>query len=145
MRSTYIAAVFIAFLAAPALAQTAPSGTTMRVVGTVDKLDGNNLTVNMRDGSAVTVMLADTAAVFGATRSARTQSWAGPVALEEENESVRPLQKPQGLCHDWRIRHGDLDAGHYPAVRLRYWLWGAESELHPNGRTLFNEALWRAP
>ncbi len=68
MRSTYIAAVFIAFLAAPALAQTAPSGTTMRVVGTVDKLDGNNLTVNMRDGSAVTVMLADTAAVFGAEK-----------------------------------------------------------------------------
>jgi hypothetical protein len=65
MRSTYIAAVFIAFLAAPALAQTAPAGTTMRVVGTVDKLDGNNLTVNMKDGQAVTVMLADNAAVFG--------------------------------------------------------------------------------
>ena len=65
MRSTYIAAVFIAFLAAPALAQTAPAGTTMRVVGTVDKLDGNNLTVNMKDGPAVTVVLADNAAVFG--------------------------------------------------------------------------------
>src|SRR3954454_14488518 len=65
MRSTYIAAVFIAVLAAPALAQTAPAGTTMRVVGTVDKLDGNNLVVNMKDGQAVTVMLADNAAVFG--------------------------------------------------------------------------------
>jgi hypothetical protein len=65
MRSTHIAAVFIAFLAAPALAQTAPSGTTMRVAGTVDKLDGNNLTVNMKDGQAVSVMLADNAAVFG--------------------------------------------------------------------------------
>jgi hypothetical protein len=66
MRSTYIAAaVLIAFLAAPALAQTAPSGTTMRVAGTVDKLDGNNLTVNMTDGQPVTVVLADNAAVFG--------------------------------------------------------------------------------
>ena len=65
MRSTYIAAVLIAFLAAPALAQTAPSGTTMRVAGTVDKLDGNNLTVNMKDGPPVIVVLADNAAVFG--------------------------------------------------------------------------------
>jgi hypothetical protein len=65
MRSTYIATVLIAFLAAPALAQTAPSGTTMRVAGTVDKLDGNNLTVNMKDGPPVIVVLADNAAVFG--------------------------------------------------------------------------------
>jgi hypothetical protein len=65
MRSTYIAAVFIAFLAVPALAQTPADGTRVRVVGTVDKLDGNNLTVNMKDGPAVTVVLADNAAVFG--------------------------------------------------------------------------------
>jgi hypothetical protein len=65
MRSTYIAAVFIAFVAGPALAQTPPAATPMRVVGTVDKLDGNNLTVNMKDGQAVTVVLADNAAVFG--------------------------------------------------------------------------------
>jgi hypothetical protein len=65
MRWRYIAAVFIAFLAAPALAQTPPAGTTMRVAGTVDKLDGNNLTVNMKDSPAVTVVLADNAAVFG--------------------------------------------------------------------------------
>ena len=64
MRSTHIAALFIAFLALPALAQ-APAGTTMRVAGTVDKLDGNNLTVNMKDSPAVTVVLADNAAVFG--------------------------------------------------------------------------------
>ena len=65
MRSTYSAAVVIALLAVPALAQT-PAGTTpMRVAGTVDKLDGNNLTVNMKDGPAVTVLLADNAAVFG--------------------------------------------------------------------------------
>ena len=65
MRSTYSAWVVIALLAVPALAQT-PAGTTpTRVAGTVDKLDGNNLTVNMKDGPAVTVLLADNAAVFG--------------------------------------------------------------------------------
>ena len=65
MRSTYIAAVFIAFLAAPVLAQTPPEGARMRVAGTVGKLDGNNLTVNITDGQPVTVVLADNAAVFG--------------------------------------------------------------------------------
>jgi len=65
MRSTYSAWVVIALLAVPALAQT-PAGTTpTRVTGTLDKLDGNNLTVNMKDGPAVTVLLADNAAVFG--------------------------------------------------------------------------------
>jgi hypothetical protein len=65
MRSTCSAAAFILFLALPALAQTPPAGTPMRVVGSVDKLDGNNLTVNMKDGQAVTVALADNAVVFG--------------------------------------------------------------------------------
>ncbi len=65
MRSTCSAAAFILFLALPALAQTPPAGTPMRVVGSVDKLDGNNLTVNIKDGQAVTVALADNAAVFG--------------------------------------------------------------------------------
>src|SRR5215813_7779618 len=65
MRSTYSAAVVIALLAVPALAQTPAGTTSTRVAGTVDKLDGNNLTVNMKDGPAVTVLLADNAAVFG--------------------------------------------------------------------------------
>jgi hypothetical protein len=65
MRPKYIAALVIAFFAMPALAQAPADGTRVRVVGTVDKLDGNNLTVNMKDGPAVTVMLADNAAIFG--------------------------------------------------------------------------------
>ena len=65
MRSTYRVAVFIALLAPPVLAQTPPATTAMRVAGTVDKLDGSNMTVKMQDGQAVTVVLADNAAVFG--------------------------------------------------------------------------------
>ena len=65
MRPTYIAALFIAFLAVPALAQTPAGGTRQRVVGTVDRLDGNNLMVKSNDGQPVTVVLNDNAAVFG--------------------------------------------------------------------------------
>ena len=65
MRWTYIP-VFIAFLTTiPALAQTPPEGTRIRVAGTVGKLDGNNLTVDTTDGQTVTVVLADNAVVFG--------------------------------------------------------------------------------
>jgi len=65
MRPTYIAALFIAFLAVPALAQTPAEGTRQRVVGTVDRLDGNNLMVKANDGQPVTVVLDGNAAVFG--------------------------------------------------------------------------------
>ena len=65
MRSTYIAALFVAFITMPALAQAPPEGTRQRVVGTVDKLDGNNLMVKSNDGQPVTVVLDDNAAVFG--------------------------------------------------------------------------------
>jgi len=65
MRPTYIAALFIAFLAMPALAQTPAEGTRQRVVGTVDRLDGNNLMVKANDGQPVTVVLDGNAAVFG--------------------------------------------------------------------------------
>ena len=63
MRSTYIATLFIAFIAMPALAPA--EGARQRVVGTVDKLDGNNLMVKANDGQPVTVVLDDNAAVFG--------------------------------------------------------------------------------
>src|SRR6516164_10091997 len=65
MRSTYIATLFIAFIAMPALAQAPAEGTRQRVVGTVDKLDSNNLMVKANDGQPVTVVLDDNAVVFG--------------------------------------------------------------------------------
>jgi len=65
MRSTYIATLFIAFIAMPALAQAPAEVARQRVVGTVDKLDGNNLMVKANDGQPVTVVLDDNAAVFG--------------------------------------------------------------------------------
>ena len=64
MRSTSIfAAVFAAFLALPVLAQSPPAGTPARIRGTVDKLDGQALSVTQRDGQIVTVTLASGAAI----------------------------------------------------------------------------------
>ena len=60
-----IATLFIAFIAMPALAQAPAEGTRQRVVGTVDKLDSNNLMVKANDGQPVTVVLDDNAVVFG--------------------------------------------------------------------------------
>ena len=68
MFSKFIAAVVIGFLAVPALAQTPSQGTRVRVAGTVDKLDGNNLTVDTKGAQPITVVLADNAAVFGVER-----------------------------------------------------------------------------
>ena len=58
MRMTAIVAVLIGFFIVPALAQTTPTSTPLRVRGTVEKLDGQNLTVKSRDGQSLTIALA---------------------------------------------------------------------------------------
>ena len=51
-------------IAVPALAQTpAPANPPVRIRGTVDKLDGNKLTVKSRDGQSVDIVLADNVGV----------------------------------------------------------------------------------
>jgi hypothetical protein len=58
MRSrSFFAAVFVAALALPAVAQN-PDTTPTRIRGTVDKLDGQTLVVRSRDGQALTIALA---------------------------------------------------------------------------------------
>ena len=46
------------------LAQPPPAGTPTRIRGTVDKLDGQNLTVKSRDGQMLTIELAANVAVI---------------------------------------------------------------------------------
>jgi hypothetical protein len=59
MRSkSLFAAIFVALLALPVLAQNPPEGTPTRIRGTVDKLDGQTLTVKSRDGQSLTIALA---------------------------------------------------------------------------------------
>jgi len=52
------AGALIAMLAFPAVAQQAPQGTPTRIRGTVEKLDGQTLTVKSREGQQVTITLA---------------------------------------------------------------------------------------
>ena len=59
MRSkSLVAAAFAAVLALPAIAQNPPASPPTRIRGTVEKLDGNALTVKSREGEEVTVTLA---------------------------------------------------------------------------------------
>ena len=64
MRKIALAATMIGLLVMPAFAQAPPAGTPTRVRGTVDKLDGKNLTVKSRDGQVLTIALADNVAVI---------------------------------------------------------------------------------
>src|SRR5271167_1796824 len=63
MRRMAIAAVLVALFAIPTLAQNPPQGTTTRVRGVVDKLDGQTLTVKSREGDVVTIALAPDVAI----------------------------------------------------------------------------------
>jgi hypothetical protein len=53
-----LAGALIALLTFPAAAQNAPEGTPTRIRGTVEKLDGQALTVKSRDGQQLTIALA---------------------------------------------------------------------------------------
>ena len=58
-----LAGALTALLALPAAAQNAPEGTPTRIRGTVEKLDGQNLTVKSREGPELTIVLAPNFAV----------------------------------------------------------------------------------
>ena len=64
MRKIALAAAVIGLFVAPALAQAPPAGTPTRIRGTVDKLDGQELTVKSRDGQMLTITLAPNVSVL---------------------------------------------------------------------------------
>jgi hypothetical protein len=69
MRRISLLIVAIAGLVAvPALAQTPPTTTPVRVRGTVEKLDGNILSVKSRDGQTLALTLADNFGVSALTK-----------------------------------------------------------------------------
>jgi hypothetical protein len=59
MRKIALAAAVIGLLIAPALAQAPPAGPPTRIRGTVDKLDGQNLTIKTKDGKSASIVVAD--------------------------------------------------------------------------------------
>jgi hypothetical protein len=58
MKALVIAAALVGLFFGPALAQNPPDGTPTRIRGTVEKLDGQNLTVKSREGQPMAVALA---------------------------------------------------------------------------------------
>jgi hypothetical protein len=63
-----IAALLPAAMSAAALAQ-APANPPVRIRGTLEKLDGQNLTVKARNGQSMNVKLADNFVVIGITKA----------------------------------------------------------------------------
>jgi hypothetical protein len=59
---------FLVLLVAPSLAQTPPAATPTRVRGTVEKLDGQALTVKTREGPVATIALAPNFTVNGVVK-----------------------------------------------------------------------------
>ena len=64
----HICALLIAAVSAVALAQP-PTNPPVRVRGTVEKIDGQNLTVTARNGETITIKLADNFVVMGIAKA----------------------------------------------------------------------------
>ena len=63
-----LAAALVALIAGPAIAQAPPDSTPMPLSGTIEKQDGQNLTVKPKSGPAVTVALAPNFTVSGVAK-----------------------------------------------------------------------------
>ena len=68
MRQSVFTLALIALIVGPALAQSPPATTPTRVRGTVEKLDGQTLKINTREGPVVTVVLGPNFAVSSLVR-----------------------------------------------------------------------------
>ena len=77
MRRLTIAAALIALAVGPAFAQAPPAGTPTRIRGTVDKLDGQTLTVKSREGPVLTIALAPNFTVAGIVKKSVSDIKAG--------------------------------------------------------------------
>ena len=72
-----LAGALITLLALPAAAQNTPQGTPMRIRGTVEKLDGQNLTVKSREGPELMIGLAPNFTVSAVVKKSLTDIKAG--------------------------------------------------------------------
>ena len=72
-----LAGALIALLALPAAAQNAPEGTPTRIRGSVEKLDGQTLTVKSREGAQLTIALAPNFTVSAVVKKNLTDIKAG--------------------------------------------------------------------
>jgi hypothetical protein len=85
-----------AALAAAIAVSTASAQQTQRIRGTIEKVDGNTLTVKPKDGAAVAVMLTDTVQVVGVTKATMADikegSYIGSGAMPQADGSQKAIE-----------------------------------------------------
>ena len=83
----------LSFAAAAAAAQTPPP---MRIRATIEKIDGNTLSLKARDGHEVTVILTPDAKVVGVTKTQVSEikpgSFIGSAAIPQPDGSLKALE-----------------------------------------------------
>src|SRR5712664_3885520 len=111
-----IAALLVAGLSAVALAQ-APANPPVRIRGTVEKIDGQTLTVKTRSGETMTVKLADNFVVMGVAKASVADigsgKFIGTTTLGERDGALVALEVhifPENMRgtgeghYDWDLR-----------------------------------------
>ena len=145
-----LAGALIALLALPAAAQNTPEGTPTRIRGTVEKLDGQALTVKSRDGQELTITLAPNFTVAAVVKKSLADIKAGdfigaastkgtdgklhaievlifPEALRGTGEGERPWDLvPESLMTNATVA-GIASAAHGQVLKVTYK--GGESEI----------------
>jgi Domain of unknown function (DUF5666) len=86
----------LAAAAVTLLAVTAASAQTQRVRGTIEKIDGNTLTLKGADGAAITLTLADNAVIVGVNKASvadiKAGSYIGSGAMPQPDGTQKALE-----------------------------------------------------
>jgi hypothetical protein len=111
-----LAALLIAAVSAVAIAQ-APANPPVRIRGTVEKIEGTNLTVKTNSGQSVTIKLADNYAVIGIAKASvadvASGKFIGTTTLGERDGALVALEVhifPEAMRgtgeghYDWDLR-----------------------------------------
>jgi len=111
-----LAALLIAAVSAVAVAQ-APANPPVRIRGTVEKIEGTNLTVKTNDGRSVTIKLADNYTVIGIAKASvadvASGKFIGTTTLGERDGALVALEVhifPEAMRgtgeghYDWDLR-----------------------------------------
>jgi len=126
MRSqSFFAALFVAVLTMPALAQNPPASPPTRIRGTVEKLDGQVLTVKSREGEEVTVTLAPNVTIRYLVKKSLADIKAGDFVASTSMKGTDDLA-PESLMTNATVS-GVTGAPQGQTLKVTYK--GGESEL----------------
>ena len=94
-RAAGLAAVALLLAASAAIAQAPPGGPPVRVRGTVEKVDGNTVTVKLNNGENATIKLADNARVAGLVKigiaDVKTGNYVGVSSMPQADGSLKAI------------------------------------------------------